>query len=101
MARTGLWLLTLVVGLVALAAAGAWTPRHRLDVLALGRDTAVGRGLDHARPMLLVLVLVAVLVSVLTALVGHLPSSASSSARSLKLPTRACRSRSDASSAAT
>lgn len=38
--------------------------------LALGRDQAVGLGVDHRRSVLLVLVLVAVLVSASTALVG-------------------------------
>ncbi|TNC66608.1 iron chelate uptake ABC transporter family permease subunit [Rubellimicrobium roseum] len=63
-------LLGLAALLSAAAAAGAWVMRHRLDVLALGRDTAVGLGLDHRRAVLLVLVLVAALVSVSTALVG-------------------------------
>ncbi|WP_416173449.1 iron chelate uptake ABC transporter family permease subunit [Cypionkella sp.] len=44
----------------------------KLDVLALGRPTAVSLGLRHDRLVLLVLVLVAVLVAVATALVGPL-----------------------------
>ncbi|MFC3299990.1 Iron(III)-hydroxamate import system permease protein fhuB [Arthrobacter agilis] len=48
----------------------AWRLRHRLDVLALGRDTAVGLGVDHRRTVTLVLVICSVLVAVSTALVG-------------------------------
>lgn len=47
-----------------------WRRATRLDVLALGRDTAVGLGIDHARMVDRVLVVVALLVSVATALVG-------------------------------
>lgn len=42
----------------------------RLDVLLLGREAAIGLGLDHRRSVFLVIVLVSVLVSVSTALVG-------------------------------
>ncbi|MGO1319874.1 MAG: iron chelate uptake ABC transporter family permease subunit [Galactobacter sp.] len=42
----------------------------RLNVLALGRDTAVNLGLHHQRFTIAVLVLVAILVSVSTALIG-------------------------------
>jgi iron complex transport system permease protein len=48
----------------------AWRLRHRLDVLALGRDTAIGLGVDHRRTVTLVLVICSVLVAVSTALVG-------------------------------
>ncbi|MHA7279086.1 iron chelate uptake ABC transporter family permease subunit [Arthrobacter sp. MDT2-2] len=48
----------------------AWRLRHRLDVLALGRDTAVGLGVDYRRTVTLVLVICSVLVAVSTALVG-------------------------------
>lgn len=41
-----------------------------LDAVALGRDTAVSLGVDHARLSRLVLIVVSVLVSVSTALVG-------------------------------
>lgn len=59
-------LVCVVVGVVV------WRRRHRLDVLALGRDTATSLGLHHRRETLLLLVLVAVLVSVSTTLVGPL-----------------------------
>ncbi|MHA7241217.1 iron chelate uptake ABC transporter family permease subunit [Arthrobacter sp. TMS1-12-1] len=48
----------------------AWRLRHRLDVLALGRETAVGLGVDYRRTVTLVLVVCSVLVAVSTALVG-------------------------------
>ncbi|WP_394247839.1 iron chelate uptake ABC transporter family permease subunit [Arthrobacter pityocampae] len=48
----------------------AWRLRHRLDVLALGRETAVGLGVDYRRTVTLVLVICSVLVAVSTALVG-------------------------------
>jgi iron complex transport system permease protein len=52
------------------AAAVAWRLRRTLDVLALGRDTAVNLGVDHRRTVTLVLILCSVLVAVSTALVG-------------------------------
>ncbi|WP_149957870.1 iron chelate uptake ABC transporter family permease subunit [Zafaria cholistanensis] len=58
---------TAVVGTVA---AGVWRMRHTLDVLALGRDTAVNLGVDHRRAVTAVLVMCSVLVAVSTALVG-------------------------------
>jgi iron complex transport system permease protein len=42
----------------------------KLDVLILGREVAIGLGVDYARTVSLVLIVVAVLVSVSTALVG-------------------------------
>lgn len=42
----------------------------RLDVLLLGREAAIGLGVDHRRSVFLMIVLVSVLVSVSTALVG-------------------------------
>jgi iron complex transport system permease protein len=47
-----------------------WRRRHVLDVVALGRDTAVSLGVRHRREVLITLVLVAVLISVSTSLVG-------------------------------
>lgn len=43
---------------------------NKLDVLLLGREPAIGLGVDHVRTVSLVLVVVAVMVSVSTALVG-------------------------------
>jgi len=42
----------------------------RLDVLMLGRETAIGLGVDHVRTVSATLAIVAVLVSISTALVG-------------------------------
>lgn len=63
-------LLALAALISAAVFGAAWRLRHRLDVLALGRDHAVSLGVAYRRSVLLVLVLVAVLVSVSTALVG-------------------------------
>ena len=69
-ARVQPGLLPLAGALTALACLAAWRMSARLDVLALGRDAAVGLGLRHRAAVLGVLALVAVLVAVSTALVG-------------------------------
>ncbi|MDS9466961.1 iron chelate uptake ABC transporter family permease subunit [Paracoccus sp. MBLB3053] len=56
--------------LTMLAAVVAWRLADRLDVLALGRETAVPLGLRYGRVVIVALALVAVLVAVATALVG-------------------------------
>ncbi|MEJ5914293.1 iron chelate uptake ABC transporter family permease subunit [Pseudokineococcus sp. 1T1Z-3] len=59
----------------AVVAAGTVLALRRaavLDVIALGREPAVGLGVDHAREMRRAFLLVAVLVAVSTALVGPL-----------------------------
>jgi len=50
----------------------AWRARHMLDVIALGRDSAIALGLDWNRNVTALLLLVAVLVGASTALVGPL-----------------------------
>lgn len=55
---------------VTLGAGALWALRRRLDVLALGRDTAISLGLSHRRVTLAVITVVALLVSTSTALVG-------------------------------
>ncbi|MER7798444.1 iron chelate uptake ABC transporter family permease subunit [Microbacterium sp. NPDC096154] len=60
----------LAIPLVAVAGAILWSRARRLNVLALGRDAAMGLGLDHRRETILVLLLVSVLMAVSTALVG-------------------------------
>lgn len=63
--------LLLICGVVVAACiAAVWRIRRTLDVVALGRELAVGLGVDHRRMTVRILVLVAVLVSVATALVG-------------------------------
>lgn len=56
-----------LVGLVCLV---GWRISHTFDVLALGRESAIGLGVPYERTVGIILVLVAVLVSVSTALVG-------------------------------
>ena len=63
-------LLLLGGALIVLCAVAIWRMRTELDVLALGRDTSVGLGVDHRALTMRALVLVALLVSVATALVG-------------------------------
>ena len=56
--------LALVTGGVLLAMS------RTLDILGLGRDTAIGLGVDHRRNSLVILMLAAVLMAVSTSLVG-------------------------------
>lgn len=64
----------LVIGgaVTALGSLVAWRARHVLDVIALGRDAAVGLGLAWNRWVTGLLLLVACLVATSTALVGPL-----------------------------
>ncbi|TYP81315.1 iron chelate uptake ABC transporter family permease subunit [Blastococcus xanthinilyticus] len=63
-------LLVLSAVVVGIVAAAVWRLLPRLDVVALGRDTALGLGVEHRRVVNRALVAVAVLVAVATALVG-------------------------------
>lgn len=63
-------LLLVTATVVSAASLAAWRMANMLDVLALGRDTAIGLGIDYRRMVTAVLFIVAVLVSVSTALVG-------------------------------
>jgi len=65
--RQLLLLSAVVVGAVVLA---VWRLVPRLDVIALGRDTALNLGVEHRRVVNRALLAVAVLVAVSTALVG-------------------------------
>lgn len=56
--------------LIAAVAVAVWRARHRLDVLALGRDTATSLGVSYKRQVTLMLVLIAVLISISTTMVG-------------------------------
>ncbi|MFS0911904.1 iron chelate uptake ABC transporter family permease subunit [Microbacterium sp. 179-I 3D2 NHS] len=62
--------LPLAVPLVVAASALLWLRSRRLNLMALGSDTARSLGLDHRRELFLVLTLVAVLMATSTALVG-------------------------------
>jgi len=55
---------------VAVVLVIVWRARHRLDVLALGREASVNLGLAYRREVVGMLVLVAVLISVSTTMVG-------------------------------
>ncbi len=58
------------VVVVALASLALWRLHRSLDVVSLGRATAIGLGVDYKATVLKLLVIMAVLVSVSTALVG-------------------------------
>ncbi|GAA2007373.1 iron chelate uptake ABC transporter family permease subunit [Brevibacterium samyangense] len=62
----------LLIGLpfVALAGGGLWFFSTRLNVLALGRDTAMNLGVNYQRQTMIVLLCVSVLMAVSTSLVG-------------------------------
>lgn len=65
--------LTLAAGaLVPTAGALLWRSRRELDVMALGRETAVALGVGHDRVVTRMLILIAVMVSASTALIGPL-----------------------------
>lgn len=63
--------LTILGTVVTLAAAVlCWRARHLLDIIGLGRDTAIGLGVNWTKATAGLLLLVALLVAVSTALVG-------------------------------
>lgn len=63
-------LLGIAALIIAAASAWLWTRRRALDVLLLGRDAAIGLGINHRREVLGVLGVATVLVATSTALVG-------------------------------
>jgi len=62
--------LGVAIPLVAAAGGLLWLGARRLNVIALGRETAVSLGVDHGRHRIVVLLLVSVLMALSTALVG-------------------------------
>lgn len=58
--------------IIAIVLVLVWVRRHRLDVLALGREASVNLGLDYRREIIVLLVLTAVLISISTTMVGPL-----------------------------
>ena len=64
---TYLWIAAPLAGV---AGGLLWWGSTRLNVLALGRETAINLGVDHRRQTLVVLLLVSILMAVSTALVG-------------------------------
>jgi iron complex transport system permease protein len=63
-------LLGVSYAIVVLASVVLWRMRSVLDVLSLGKPTAINLGIDYKRVVITLLVIVSVLVSVSTALVG-------------------------------
>lgn len=63
-------LLAIGMAIMAISAVWIWRMRSSLDLLMLGRDQAIGLGIDYPRFSRTVLLWVALLVSVATALVG-------------------------------
>lgn len=62
--------LTVATPLAVVAGGLLLTMSRTLDVLGLGRDAAIGLGVDHRRNSLVILMLTAVLMAVSTSLVG-------------------------------
>lgn len=62
--------LSVALPLLALAGGAIWWRSRTLNVLALGRDTALNLGVNQRRETMLVLILTAVMMAVSTALVG-------------------------------
>lgn len=63
-------LLAVSAALIGATSIVVWRIFHALDVMALGRETAISLGVDHKRMTNTILIIVAILVSVSTALVG-------------------------------
>ncbi len=62
--------LPIAIPLVLAAGGGLWAMGRRLNLMGLGRETAVNLGLNHKRLLIGSLLLIAVLMAVSTALVG-------------------------------
>lgn len=62
--------LLMSAGVIALVATLVWRLRHRLDVMALGPDSAIALGIAWQRHVTGLLLLISLLVAVSTALVG-------------------------------
>lgn len=63
-------LLLLASTIVTACCLAAWRMLPVLDVMALGREHAIGLGIDHQKMVMITLIVVTVLVAVSTALVG-------------------------------
>ncbi|HLR95642.1 MAG TPA: iron chelate uptake ABC transporter family permease subunit [Jiangellaceae bacterium] len=62
--------LPIAIPLAAVTGGFLWISARRLNVLSLGRDTAINLGLNHRGETMKILVLVSVLMAVSTALIG-------------------------------
>ncbi|MCU5773328.1 iron chelate uptake ABC transporter family permease subunit [Erwiniaceae bacterium BAC15a-03b] len=65
-------IIALAAAIVLLVAVVIWRMRFTLDVLALGRNSAINLGVPYQQKVMIILLLVSVLVAVSTALVGPL-----------------------------
>lgn len=65
-------IIALAAAIVLLMAVIIWRLRHVLDVLALGRNTAINLGVPYQQKVMTILLLVSLLVAVSVALVGPL-----------------------------
>lgn len=63
-------LLLMSTVLLVVALFVAWRMRYTLDILALGRDMAIGLGVNYQRTVMIVLAVITTLVAISTALVG-------------------------------
>ncbi len=63
-------LIMICTSFVLLSLIVTWKFRHHLDVLALGRNTAINLGVNYQKFLILILIIIAALVSTSTALVG-------------------------------
>lgn len=62
--------LPIAAGLVLVVLVIVWVRRRTYDVIALGKDTSIGLGVDYRREVIGILVMVSVLVSVSATMVG-------------------------------
>lgn len=59
-------------GIIVMVGVVIWRQRHCLDVIALGRNTAINLGVAYQKKITVILLLVSLLVAISTALVGPL-----------------------------
>lgn len=65
-------ILALSAGIIIIVAITIWRMRHCLDIIALGRNTAINLGVAYQKKITTILLLVSLLVAISTALVGPL-----------------------------
>ncbi|EKN6184179.1 enterobactin ABC transporter permease [Yersinia enterocolitica] len=65
-------IIALSTGIIILVAITIWRMRHCLDIIALGRNTAINLGVAYQKKITTILLLVSLLVAISTALVGPL-----------------------------
>lgn len=65
-------ILALSAGIIIIVAITIWRMRHCLDIIALGRNTAINLGVAYQKKITTILLLVSLLVAISTALIGPL-----------------------------